>query len=236
MLEECDSANEWYFDHATKKLYFNFNGTGGPSGDLEWVATSTRVLFNITGTKTAPAKDISIRGVEIRDTRITYLDPHGMPSGGDWAIQRTGAIVLEGSEGFVLDSCFVTRIDGNGVFLNGYNRNASIRNNEFGWVGASAIASWGYTGTCLNENCSLTVPYGVGPDAREYNLPRYTSIEGNLVYELGIWQKQSSMYFHAISIQAHMKGNIFFNGPRAAVNLNDGCGGGDLFEHNLLIK
>jgi len=49
------------------------------SADL--VATQTRVLFNLTGTMSNPVKDITIRGVTMRDTRITYLDPHGMPSG-----------------------------------------------------------------------------------------------------------------------------------------------------------
>ena len=49
MLEECDSANEFYFDEKDEKLYYFFNHTK-PTGKEEWVATKTRVLFNITGT------------------------------------------------------------------------------------------------------------------------------------------------------------------------------------------
>jgi hypothetical protein len=81
VLEECDSANEFFFDEKTKHLYYFFNAS--MPAEQEWVATKTRVLFNMSGTKTAPVKDVTIRGVTMRDTRITYLDPHGMPSGGE---------------------------------------------------------------------------------------------------------------------------------------------------------
>ena len=80
VLEECDSANEFFFDEKEEKLYYFFNNTK-PTGKEEWVATKTRVLFNLTGTKDEPVTDVTIKGVTMRDTRITYLDPHGMPSG-----------------------------------------------------------------------------------------------------------------------------------------------------------
>ena len=31
------------------------------------------------------ARDITIRGVGFRDAGYTYMNPHGMPGGGDWA-------------------------------------------------------------------------------------------------------------------------------------------------------
>ena len=37
----------------------------------------------------------------------------------------------------------LTRIDGNGIFLSNYNRNATIASNEMSWVGDGAIAAWG---------------------------------------------------------------------------------------------
>ena len=33
-----------------------------------------------------------------------------------------------------------------------------------------------------------------------------------------------------------VKGNVFFNGPRAGVNYNDGFYGGDLLEGNLIFN
>ena len=38
-----------------------------------------------------PAKDITLRGLGFRDARKTYMDPWGVPSGGDWALHRGGA-------------------------------------------------------------------------------------------------------------------------------------------------
>ena len=99
VLEECDDANEYYYDRRTRMLYYNPNSTSdGPSGDERWVATQQRVLFNISGMMSSPVRDVTIRGLSLRDTRFTYLDPHGMPSGGDWALQRSGAITAEGTE------------------------------------------------------------------------------------------------------------------------------------------
>ena len=77
VLEECDDGNEFFFDEKKKQLYFNFNNTK-PTGTEDWVATKTRVLFNISGTMAAPVKDVTIRGLTMRDARLTYLDPHGM--------------------------------------------------------------------------------------------------------------------------------------------------------------
>eukprot|EP01048_Picozoa_sp_COSAG05_P025751 COSAG05_NODE_6702_length_918_cov_1.476190_1_plen_171_part_01 len=64
----------------------------------------------------------------------------GVPSAGDWALDRYGAIFLQGTEGTIIDSCTIERIDGNGVMVSGYNRNATIQHSEFAYVGGNAIA------------------------------------------------------------------------------------------------
>ena len=127
-------------------MYYFFNNTK-PTGKEEWVATKTRVLFNLTGTKEDPVTDVTIKGVTMRDTRITYLDPHGMPSGmyahvivvtstrmvclqvcmvcvpsgGDWALQRSGAVFLQGTERCTVQNNKMVRLDGNAVFLSAYD-------------------------------------------------------------------------------------------------------------------
>ena len=166
VLEECDSANEFFFDETEEKLYYFFNGTK-PTGNEDWVATQTRVLFNITGTMEAPVTDVTIRGVTMRDTRITYLDPHGMPSGGDWALQRSGAVFLQGTVGCSIESNKMVRLDGNAVFLSAYNRNTTIAHNDVSWNGDTAFAAWGITGKCVNEKCDKKLAWPVGPDGRE---------------------------------------------------------------------
>jgi len=166
----------------------------------------------------------------------TAASVHGMPSGGDWGLQRSGAVLFEGTEECAVSHCHINRVDGNGVFISNYNRNATVANNEFSWIGDSAIASWGSTGFCLNENCTDKMEWRNGPDAREGLQPRGNRIVGNLVREIGIFQKQSSMYFQATSAQTYLAGNVHFNGPRAGLNFNDGMGGGDVLEGNLLAN
>lgn len=98
-MEELDSESEWFFNESTKTLYFFFNSTAPPTGNEEFVATSTKVLFNVSGSQLNPIVNFTLRGIEIRDTAYTYLgtdpaDVHGMPSGGDWALQRSVSSVF----------------------------------------------------------------------------------------------------------------------------------------------
>jgi hypothetical protein len=77
------SPRRYYFDPREKKLYYNPNSTtAGPTGDEAWVATKTRVLMNVSGAMGAPVRNVSVLGMRLVDTRQTYLDVHGMPSGG----------------------------------------------------------------------------------------------------------------------------------------------------------
>merc|ERR1712079_996269 len=46
----------------------------------------------------------------------------------------------------------------------------------------------------------------------------------------------SAFYFQAKSCQNEIKNNIFFNGPRAGINFNDGFGGGSQVESNLMFN
>jgi hypothetical protein len=68
-----------------------------------------------------------------------------VPSGGDWSLYRGGAIFIEGAERLTLSDGLFKRLDGNAIFLSGWNRHVSILNNEMVFIGDNAIASWGKT-------------------------------------------------------------------------------------------
>ena len=223
VLEELDDADEWFFDARAQRLYFQPNGTDGapPPAGARFEAPLTKVLFNVSGTPAAPVRDLTIRGLVLRDAAPTYLDPHGMPSGGDWALQRSAAVSAAGTERLTVADNLFTRCDGNGVGLDGYHRNATVARNEFAWTGDTAVYAWGHTSPCHNENCSRALPYKVGPDGRGGEQPHGTLVEANLVRELGVWQKQSSMYFQAVAHTTTLRRNVHFNGPRAGINFND---------------
>ena len=231
VLEELDAPTEWYFDKQTKLLYYYHNASVGtpPPNDLHFTATQVKVLFNITGTQEKPIESVSFQGLGFRDTAYTYLDPHGVPSGGDWALERMGAIFIQGSSLVAINSSHFERLDGNGVMLSGYNHNASIMWNEFAWMGGSAMAAWGITDELSGGGVH-------GYDGTDGNFPRFTMVTKNIVHEVGIWAKQSSAWFQAKSAQNYIGYNIIFNLARAGINFNDGFGGGSEVEGNIIFN
>jgi hypothetical protein len=158
---------------------------------------SVKVLFNVSGTMDAPVKDVTISGLTLRDAAATFMDPHGMPSGGDWCLQKSGAVVVVGTEGTTLHNLTVTRVDGNAVFVGSYNRNVSVLDSSFRWIGDTAIALWGDTRALPDGQPQ---PAGTGIDGTEGTQPRFTTIRGNFVSEIGHYQKQSSAVFQVNSV------------------------------------
>ena len=103
---------EFFFDKKNAKLYFFHNGTGAPPS-ANVVVPMLRTLVNISSSRFAPATGITHKGITYKATRYTYMDPHGVPSAGDWALDRVGAIFLQGTEKVTFDGCTFERLDGN---------------------------------------------------------------------------------------------------------------------------
>lgn len=233
VMEELDAPAEWFFNTTTQMLYLWHNASAGtpPPLDGSIVLTQIKHLFNVTGTQDAPVTDITFSGLGFRDTSYTYLDPHGIPSGGDWALERSAVLFFEGTERVNVSGSVFERVDGNAIVLSAYNRNATIAYNEFYYIGSTAIAQWGNT-----DGGDPRLPAGYGQDGTSGDQPRGTRIMYNLCHELGIWEKQSSFYTQFKSGRNHLEGNIVYNGPRAHINFNDGFLGGSLVTRNLVFN
>jgi hypothetical protein len=130
-------------------------------------------------------------------------------------------VVLEGTEGAAVDGCVFSGIGGNALLLHRYNRRASITACEFAYVGDSAIVSLGEV---------------QGIDGTARNVPVGTRVADNLGREIGLYTKQSGFYYHALSANATVTGNIAFNMPRAGISINDGYAGGHNISHNLIFN
>eukprot|EP01083_Nonionella_stella_P012567 35640_1 len=204
IFEEVDAPNEWFYNDSTQLLYYYKNGSSNVSEVR--ISQEVRVLQCITS--------------------------HCMPSGGDWALQRTGAIILDGTEAITITDNLFTRLDGIAVSINRYNRNISIFKNEFAWIGDTVIAAMGDTTGVAFEDSRTEM----GFDGTNGNQPRFVNISLNYVHELGIWEKQSSFYFAAKSCDNLVYANVFYNGPRAGININDGFGGNTNISRNLLFN
>eukprot|EP01084_Bolivina_argentea_P031089 57564_1 len=141
-----------------------------------------------------PFENQVIRVMNNKDSQYTYLDPHGMPSGGDWGLERTGAVYLDGVRNITITNNLLTRLDGNGISVNRYARDVVITQNEIIFQGDNAVSAWGDT-----QNISFPDGTTMGSDGTDGNQPRGVQFTSNFVHEIGIWEKQSSMWFQAKS-------------------------------------
>jgi len=224
IFEELDAANEFFLDRASKILYYVHNASLGVKPPANGFAFPlAEKILHIEGeggeVMTQTASNISVLGLGFRDAVATYLAPHGVPSGGDWGMQRSAALFLQNSAG----------VNINAIILSGHNAHTSIAKNEIRWTGDSAIAAWGFTDELGNGGQN-------GIDGTKDAHPQNTLVANNLIHELGVFEKQSSMFFQAKTARSTLRNNVFFNGPRAGVNFNDGFGGGSLVTENLIFN
>ena len=131
---------------------------------------------NLQHAELRQVKDLSVLGIGMRDTVYTYLDEWGIPSGGDWALHRGGALFMEGAEQISVLSCNFTLLDGNAVFLSGHTRNVTIANSTFSYIGDNAMASWGYTADLPSTKAANKLPTGTGIDGTGGEQPRFTKV------------------------------------------------------------
>ena len=232
VMEELDAPSEWFFNETTKQLFLFYNASAGTpppaDGSIVALAAGATGLIAAVGSAAAPVRGLAIKSLGLRDAAYVYFLPHSIPSGGDWALSRTAALLLDGTEGTVVDGCLFERVDGTALMLSGYNRNAQISNNDFSWIGGSAMVAWGRTtGDATGED---------GFDGTNGDQPRYTVIANNVGRELGIWEKQSSLLMQAKTSDSLVIGNIGYNGPRAGINQNDGFGGNNSYIRNLVFN
>ena len=94
---------------------------GAPISSAAHAAPHSAGCLSVNGSAGNPIENITVSGVGFRDARATYLDPHGVPSGGDWALQRSGAIFLEDTAGVEISNCSMERNDGNAIMVSGHN-------------------------------------------------------------------------------------------------------------------
>ncbi len=81
VLEELDTAGEWYFSPKDSTLYYWPNTTAPssmPGRQQEFVAPLLDTLISVQG-----AKDVSIEGITFTETRATYFEQYEVPSGGE---------------------------------------------------------------------------------------------------------------------------------------------------------
>ena len=92
MIEELDAPNEYFYDNRTRQLYYfpNTSSTTAALPPRDVVVPTLSVLVHVLGTRAQPVQSITLQGLSFTQTRPTFFDPRGVPSGGDWALEREG--------------------------------------------------------------------------------------------------------------------------------------------------
>eukprot|EP01052_Picozoa_sp_SAG31_P051761 SAG31_NODE_12446_length_942_cov_0.594306_1_plen_313_part_11 len=167
--EECDDPAEFYVEegpvdgHTTRRqLWMVGNGsladshridTQAAAVEVEVVLAGLKRLIDVAGGANAAlqpeqrVRDVEISVLSLTQSAQTFVPavggPYEVPSDGDWSILREGAIVITGATNISVRSCRFWRLGGNGIVLSDFARNNTIAENEFGFLGESAVASIG---------------------------------------------------------------------------------------------
>ena len=158
-----------------------------------------------------PVVNVTFKNVGFRDAAPTFLEPHGLPSAGDWSLQRTAALFLEGTEAASFDGCTFKYLGGVGYMLSGYNRDSMVQRSEFAYIGGSAMAAWGYSTSTARAPLDPVLPPGTGIDGTAGNHPERSTVSTTVCREIGMIEKQSSCWFQAKTAKSTIISNAFYN-------------------------
>jgi len=203
-------------------LFYCANGTEAPPGE-GWVAGQLDNLITLAGTFDAPVSDVAIAGLTFEFSEPTFTERFTVASGGDWSFHDGGAVRLSGTRNCSVAGSLFVNLGGNGVMVSGWNRGARVEDSEFLWVGESAVVSAG--DPSRHDNSAPSAPVGEG-----------LLLARNVAHELGVFVKQAGFFYQTMSANTTLVENVFFNGPRAGVCLNDGFGGGHNITHNAAFN
>ena len=238
--EELTSPGEFYLEHlpsGARRLWIAPNSsaieaTAKAEGtvQLDVVMAGLKRLISISGGSPAGnldrVQDVSISGLSIQHSAQTYVPsvggPYEVPSNGDWSVLREGAIWIgDGAVNTTIDGCRFWRLGGNGLVLSNHARGSTISENEFAFLGESAVVLVGST--------SLH-------DGTVASFPRNNRVIANNIHDIGLWTKQVAGFTQFVSSRTTVARNVIYNTPRAGINLNDNFGGGNVIEANAVFN
>jgi hypothetical protein len=235
IFEELDAPGEWYYKKTTGQLYFYPPaGTNLSSATIELATLET--LIKVAGTASSKVKNITFNRLTFTQTHRTLFT--GKFEGllrGDWCVVRAGTMFIQDAENITVKHCFFDQIGGNGIFMNAYNRNHRIYNNEFTDVGATCVQTVGLqsavrTPSTWSNQINTIQDNTPGPKTEDY--PKDIVIDNNLMKNLGVFEKQTSGVNISMSSKVTVRHNRITRSPRSAININDGTWGGHDIDYN----
>jgi len=240
VFEELDSPGEWYYNSSEEKLYWY------PDEKIETMSSTLEIpvlseLIVVKGNKENPIVGLQIQGIRFSHSLRTFMKEYEPLLRSDWTIYRGGAILSEGSEGMKISDCEFTNLGGNGIFLSGYNRKASILRNHIHEVGASGVSLVGLALSVRSPSFQYNEFVDIqdmdtirGPKTEDY--PADCQIDNNLIYRIGRIEKQVAGVQLSMCMDIGISHNSIYDVPRAGINISEGTWGGHILEYNDVFK
>ncbi|MEN8126399.1 MAG: hypothetical protein ABFR90_01195 [Planctomycetota bacterium] len=255
VFEELDASGEWFYDQGEHLLYY-FPEEKEDLTDAIVEAVCTPHLIRLEGDAVNPVRSIQIKGISFQGASPTWKQTiDHLPNGGDFVVHRGGAITLRGTENCIIRECDFFELDGNAVFLDGYNRHDTVSGCLFRNLGANAVALCGAAETMRGDQFFTVleetfeahgqirnkwntpdgwrrIPDDRTPGPKSANYPSDCLITDNLITEIGELEKQTAGVLMSLTMNNTVSYNTIYKLPRAGICLNDGSWGGHVIEFN----
>ncbi|MFG0291232.1 MAG: chitobiase/beta-hexosaminidase C-terminal domain-containing protein, partial [Rhodopirellula sp. JB044] len=230
IFEELDAPFEWFHDTNNDVLYFK-----PPKGvDLSKVTVEAAVLSRIIDVEAA--EHLHFADFHITQSLATFMDAYEDIARGDWAIHRGGAITFKDSQNCSVENCHLDQVGGNGVFVDGFNRNIH--------VSGCLIENTGESGVCFVGNPTAVREYQTwekpihnwdfhdlepGPKTNDY--PANCSVTNTITRDIGVYGKQTSGILVSMAMDITIDHCSVYRIARAGVTFNDGTWGGHVMSN-----
>ncbi len=236
VFEELDTVNEWFYDKKKKTLYY-YPPEGLDINTAKFETPQLAHLFEYKGTEANPVRNISIEGLTLAHTLRTFMQNKEPLLRSDWTIYRGGAVLFDGSVNCALKNCTLKNLGGNAVFFNNYNRNCNVSGCLISKIGASAICFVGDPNAVRSPSFEYNqfVPLAQmdrTPGPKTNNYPANCLVFDNLMFDLGLTEKQSAGVQLSMCRDICISHNTIYDVPRAGINVSEGTWGGHVIEFN----
>jgi len=236
VFEELDTVNEWFYDKKARILYY-YPPNGLDIKTAKFETPQIAHLFEFKGSETKPVKNISIEGLTLTQTLRTFMENKEPLLRSDWTIYRGGAVLYDGAVNCSLKNCTLINLGGNAVFFNNYNRHCEVSGCLISEIGASAFCFVGDPKAVRSPSFEYWqyVPLAQidrTPGPKTNNYPAECKVFDNLMFNLGVVEKQSAGVELSMCQSITVSHNTIYDVPRAGINVSEGTWGGHLIEYN----
>ena len=236
IFEELDTVNEWFYDKKARILYY-YPPKGIDIKTAKFETPQIAHLFEFRGSETNPVKNISIEGLTLTETLRTFMENKEPLLRSDWTIYRGGAVLYDGAVNCSLKNCTLNNLGGNAVFFNNYNRSCEVSGCLISEIGASAFCFVGDPHAVRSPSFEYWqfVPLNQidrTPGPKTNNYPAQCKVYNNLMFNLGVVEKQSAGVELSMCQSITVSHNTIYDVPRAGINVSEGTWGGHIIEYN----